>query len=205
MIPFPTAKPERLAEPTWEIAHLFPDQGAWSEEEYLALETNHLVEFSHGHIEVLPMPTQNHQFIVFFLMRFLQEFLISRHGGTVLQAPFRVQLWPGKYREPDVSLMLPEHDDRRFEEFWDGADLVIEVVSGSAKDRERDLVTKRREYATAGILEYWIVDPKLETVTVLQLVNDGYTEHGTFKRGETVTSYLFPELAIPAERILAGK
>lgn len=82
--------PEQLAEPTWEIAQLFPDQGNWSEEEYLALETNYLVEFSHGHIEVLAMPTQRHQFIVLFLVRLLQDILVAHQGGTVLQAPYDV-------------------------------------------------------------------------------------------------------------------
>jgi Uma2 family endonuclease len=197
--------PERLAEPVWEIAKLFPDQGAWSEEEYLALETNHLVEYAHGHIEVLPMPTQSHQFIVFFLARLLQDFLVSHGGGAVLQAPFRIQLWPGKFREPDVLLMLPQHDGRRHEVFWEGADLVVEVVSGGAKDRERDLVTKRREYATAGIPEYWIVDPQDESVAVLQLIDDAYVEHGRFIGADQVTSVLLPAFAISAHRVLAGR
>jgi len=39
-------KPELEHEPTWDVAQLFPPQGYWSEAEYLALDTNHLVEFS---------------------------------------------------------------------------------------------------------------------------------------------------------------
>src|SRR5438046_2969712 len=46
----------RTPEPTWEIAYLFPNQGHWSEEEYLALDGNQLVEFSRGFLEVLPVP-----------------------------------------------------------------------------------------------------------------------------------------------------
>lgn len=57
------------AEPTWEIARLFPYQGEWSEEEYLALETHHLIEFDEGDLEVLPMPDIGHQRIVGFLVR----------------------------------------------------------------------------------------------------------------------------------------
>lgn len=194
--------PEQLAEPTWEIAHLFPDQGSWSEEEYLALETNHLVEFSSGHLEVLPMPTQSHQLIVFFLARLLQDFVHQRGLGLVLPAPLRVRLWPGKYREPDIVLMLAEHDGLRTEEYWDGADLVVEVVSGGAKDRERDLVTKRREYATAGIPEYWIVDPQLVQVTVLRLTEGHYTEHGNFMLGDSIASPLLPGLIIAVNQVL---
>jgi len=186
----------RLAEPAWEIAELFPDQGQWSEEEYLALESNHLVEFSHGHIEVLPMPTPRHQSILFFLSRLLHDFVTARGLGTVLPAALRVRLWPGKFREPDVVFMLAEHAERRHEAFWDGADLVMEVVSGSAKDRESDLVIKRREYAEAGIPEYWLVDPETETITVLHLEGDQYAEHGVFERGTIATSVLLPGFTV---------
>lgn len=43
--------------PTYEIAELFPTQGNWSQDEYLALDTNHLAEFSHGELEVLETPS----------------------------------------------------------------------------------------------------------------------------------------------------
>ena len=78
-------------EPAWEVATLFPAQGAWSEEEYLSLDTNHLVEFSHGHIEVLPMPSDKHQSIVFFLSALLGAYA-RKIGGKVLFAPLRLRL-----------------------------------------------------------------------------------------------------------------
>jgi hypothetical protein len=56
-----------LKNPTWEIAHLFPAQGTWSEEEYLGLSGNRLVEFSDGFLEVLPLPTTSHQALVAYL------------------------------------------------------------------------------------------------------------------------------------------
>ena len=45
-------------------------------------------------------------------------------------------------------------------------------------------------YAEAGIPEYWIVDPRVETVTVLRLAGGTYVEHGVFTRGDTATSAL---------------
>ena len=141
-------------EPAWEVATLFPAQGAWSEEEYLSLDTNHLVEFSHGHIEVLPMPSDKHQSIVFFLSALLGAFA-RKSGGKVLFAPLRLRLWPDKIREPDLLFLADASDPRRQDAYWTGADLVVEVVSPD--DPARDLVTKRNEYAQAGIPEYWIV------------------------------------------------
>jgi len=137
-----TKMASRVGEPAWEVARLFPDQGYWTEEDYLDLTntTNCLVEFSDGFIEVLPAPTTSHHMILAFLYRALLAFIESQKLGTVLFAGIRVRLRKGKYCEPDIVFMLAEHADRIGEKYWQGADLVIEVVSGDEKDRERDIV-----------------------------------------------------------------
>ena len=198
---YPTTKPENANELTWEIAQLFPAQGHWSEEEYLALATNHLIEFSHGQLEVLPMPTQSHQLLVIALLELLRNFVRTRKLGTVLFAPMRVQLWPGKYREPNILFMRTEHDDRRSDSFWEGADLVMEVVSPD--DPQRDTVTKRREYAQAGIPEYWIVDPAAASITVLTLHGREYALHGEFVAGETATSVLLDRFTVDVAAVFS--
>lgn len=185
---YPTTKPEVAQEPTWDIARLFPAQGHWSEEEYLALDTNHLIEFSHGRMEVLPLPTFSHQRLVALLYRLLSAFVEEREMGVVMFAPLRIQLWHGKFREPDLVFMAADHADRLGEQFWRGADLVMEIVSPD--DPERDKVTKRREYAQAGIPEYWIVDPTNASVTVLTLRGQEYALHAEFVTGETASSVL---------------
>lgn len=165
------------SEPTWEIAHLFPNQGHWSEEEYILLTngTNRLIEFSQGKIEVLPMPTRSHQLIIAYLYQVFFELIMRPGRGTVLFAALRVRLWENKIREPDIVVMLAEHRDREHEEYFDGADLVVEIVSPD--NPSRDLVIKRTEYAQAGIPEYWIIEPKTEIVTVLRLQGETYVEH----------------------------
>jgi Uma2 family endonuclease len=103
------------------------------------------------------MPTTSHQFIALFLYRLLEAFASARGLGETLAAPCGCGYGRGKFREPDVVFMLREHADRIGEQFWDGAHLVMEVISDDHK--RRDIQTKRREYARAGIPEYWIVDP----------------------------------------------
>jgi len=191
----PTMEPQ----PAWEVALLFPAQGAWSEEEYLRLDTNQLVEFSNGYIEVLPMPSDRHQAIVGFLFVLFRK-LADATGGIVRMAPLRLRLYPNKIREPDLLFINYASDPRRQEAYWTGADLVVEVVSPD--DRERDLVVKRQEYAQAGIPEYWIVDPQAETITVLKLESDRYVEHGVFGRGEIAVSAYYPDLQAPVDDVL---
>lgn len=185
-----TRRVSRQPEPAWAIAELFPYQGMWDEEDYLALETNRLVEFSDGRIEVLPMPTMLHQLIMIYLHEVLKAYVVAHKAGTALLAAFRIRLGPSLFREPDVLFMLKEHAERIGNEYWDGADLVMEVVSGGKENRRRDLVVKRREYAKARIPEYWIADPLKETITVLRLSGQRYVVHGVFRKGQAARSHL---------------
>jgi len=191
----------RHHEPTWEIATLFPNQGQWSEGDYLCLDTNHLVELSDGCLEVLPMPTTMHQLIVLYLYKLLDAFACP-DLGLVVTAPLRVRLWADKFREPDVVLMLKENRHRARNDYWEGADLAMEVVSDDPDDRERDLVVKPVEYARAGIREYWIVDPKLKQITILTLRGKKYVVAGEYKTG-TAASRLLPGFSVDVDAVFA--
>ena len=194
--------PDDHAKPAWEVALLFPDQGEWSEDDYLWLtdHTRCLVEFTDGHVEVLPMPTDAHQRIVLFLYRALYAFLAARSPGIVLVAPLRLRLRTGRYREPDLLLLLSANDSRRRNRYWTGADLVLEVVSPD--DPKRELVRKRREYARAGIPEYWIINPATEQILVLRLAGTAYVEHGVFTRGTQATSVLLDGFTVAVAAVL---
>ncbi len=195
----------KAGEPIWEMAHFFPCQGDWTEEGYLALETNHFVEFDNGYLEFRPMPTKTHQRIVLFLYRLLWAFIETHHlDSELLTAPLPVRLWPQKYREPDLIYLSPTHPARHEGKYPSGADLVVEVVSGSGQDRQRDLVTKREEYAAAGIPEYWIVDPQEEQIIVLTLAGKTYQEHGIFTPGQEATSVLLAGFSVAVTAVFAA-
>src|SRR5947209_4078032 len=177
------------------LEEILPGQGAWSDEQYLVLteHTNRLVEFTDGYLEVLPMPTDRHQAILEFLfLAFLA--VIKPSGGKVRFAPLRLRIRPGKFREPDLLLLLAAADPRRQNRFWTGADLALEIVSPDKP--ERDLVQKRADYAEAQVSEYWIVNPQTETITVLRLEGTAYQEVGTFRRGELAPSVLLSGFAV---------
>src|SRR5215813_1430155 len=177
------------------VLDLLPQQGQWSEEAYLWLtdHTNRFVEFTDGYIEVLPMPTDEHQTILASLYQVFFAF-IQVIGGKVLFAPLRIRIRERKFREPDILLVRDASDPRRQNRFWLGADLVVEIVSPDKP--ERDLIEKRHDYAEAQILEYWIVDPRDETITVLRLESGTYVEHGVFRRGTLATSVLLEGLTV---------
>lgn len=193
-------------EVTWEVAYLFPAQGQWSVGDYMALRPNRHIEFSDGYLEVLPLPKQSHQFILEFIYLALRAFVIAQNLGRLAFAPLRVRLAENHYREPDLVFMLAKHSARRHEDFWDGADLVLEIISDDNRSRERDLREKHEEYALAGIPEYWVVDPVHEIITVLFLQDEAYQPHGEFKRGEQATSRLLDGFSVDVAAVFdAGK
>jgi Uma2 family endonuclease len=198
--------PQRLSrpgEPTWEVAYLFPPQGSWTEEEYLALDASRLVELSNGCLEVHPMPTIFHQLLVQFLFDSLRSFIRTHAQGLVLFAPLPIRLFSRTYREPDIVYLRPERvRDVRAQPH--GADLVMEVVSEGTANRERDLVHKRQEYAAASIPEYWIVDPEAQRITVLTLDGTAYRVHGEFGPGTEATSVLLPGFAVSVDAVFAA-
>jgi len=186
-------------QPAWEIVSLFPSQGEWTEEDYLALNTNHLVELVDGRIEVLPMPTEEHQSIIAYLYELIAGFVRPRQLGKVLFAGLRVKLRSGLFREPDVVFLAERNRDKRGNRFWLGADLVVEVVSPD--DPDRDYVNKRADYAACGIPEYWIADPRDRTIRQLLLVQQGYVEHALFRDGDRLESAVLPGLAVDVSAV----
>jgi len=191
----PISKP---GDPVWELASLYPHQGEWTEEAYLDLQCKRGIEFVDGVLEFLPMPTEFHQILAAFFFDLLRSTVGDR--GLVLFSGLRVRIRPEKVREPDVVLMLHENRSRRSERAWKGADLAVEIVSED--DPKRDYETKREDYAEAGIREYWIVDPRDESVTLLVLEQgqEKYTLVGRFEKNQICESRMFVNLRLtPAE------
>nr|WP_319420904.1 Uma2 family endonuclease [Pleurocapsa sp. FMAR1] len=62
-------------------------------------------------------------------------------------------------------------------------------------------IKKRSEYAARGILEYWIVDPQSDKITILSLV-DGFYEETVFEGDQAIASQVLKELSIAAAEIL---
>jgi Uma2 family endonuclease len=132
-------------------------QGLWTEQQYIRLseQTNRLIEFTDGVLEVLSMPTSKHQLIIGFLYRMLYTLLEQLGGGGIVTfAALPLQLRPGKYREPDILLLLDRTDPRFQDSFWLGADLVMEVVSPDVPSvilRLNAANTQRQESSNTGL------------------------------------------------------
>ena len=201
-------------EPTWEVAaELYPRQGEWTEEQYFEVRSrsDRRIEFVRGYLDFHDMVEWVHAVLVRWLFRWLDAEAGPAGGGEVFFSPVTVQLEPGELdREPDLFVLRPgvSRSGRRCPVASDVL-VALEVVSTSARSVRRDRTTKRAEYAAVGIPEYWVIDrrhPDGPHVLVLTLPNGAteYSEHGTFRPGDTATSPALPGLRCDVAALFAA-
>lgn len=172
----------------------------WTEEAYLTIsDLNRILELSEGRLVIHDMPKPKHQRIVRNLSRQLESWAEQHGAGERLFARMPVRLWPGKFREPDVVFYLAEHVDRIGEDYGEVPDLVVEVLSPTTAQLDRE--EKSSEYAQAGIPEYWIIDPDGRTVEVFVLQDDQYALQGRPRPGQAVRSTLLPDFEVTVDDI----
>ncbi|MCD7762713.1 MAG: Uma2 family endonuclease [Lachnospiraceae bacterium] len=111
-------------------------------------------------------PSPMHQFIISGLHDQISDYIKSNKGKCrLLLSPFAVFLNQDDYNyvEPDLSVLCDT--SKISERGCEGApDWIIEIVSPSS--RSMDYFKKMMKYSTAGVLEYWIVDPEKDSITV---------------------------------------
>lgn len=112
-------------------------------------------------------PSLKHQDVIRELALQIGVFLKQHPRGKLYFAPTAVKLTPYDGVEPDLVFVAAEHLSRLVGTHIDGPpDLVIEVHSSN---KRYDVVDKRARYQLAGVPEYWLVDPELDSVEVLRL------------------------------------
>lgn len=143
-----------------------PKENNYTTKDIYALPDGERAELIDGKIYDMAPPNRLHQKIVTRLSGIIDRY-ISDHNGTceVYAAPFAVFLNEDDktYVEPDVSVICDtgKLDDKG----CNGApDWIVEVVSPSSL--RMDYMTKLFKYRTAGVREYWIVDPAEKKVLV---------------------------------------
>ena len=140
-----------------------------------ALPDGKRAELIDGQIYSMAPPSFTHQRILNYLNNEIYNYIKSKDGTCeVIPAPFAVFLDGNdnkNYLEPDLSVIcdLSKLDEKGCH----GApDWVIEIVSPNS--RRMDYYLKLFKYRTAGVREYWIVDPTDKSVQVFLLENGYY-------------------------------
>ena len=175
-------------------------------EEYLQYNDNSekLYELFNGElIEVPPESGLNFEIANFLLIKFALLVGHRRVRGHGLELEVRGE---PKNRYPDLTIIRAEHIQQLSKRntirlTMTPPLLVVEVVSPGEIQRDRDYIAKRIQYQDCGIPEYWIVDPQTQTILVLELKGNSYTEVGNFSNDDLVQSPGFRELNLKVSEV----
>ena len=134
-------------------------------------------ELIDGEIYMMATPSTKHQIMVTELTYQINSYIKQKRGDCrVLPSPFAVFLNADNktYVEPDISVICDKN--KLTDEGCMGApDWIIEIVSPSS--HTMDYMKKLLKYGTAGVREYWIVDPTKERITVYNFENESAEEY----------------------------
>ncbi len=152
-------------------------------------------ELFEGELLMAAAPNLAHQRVVVRLSGILDRWVRPRRLGEIFVAPCDVVLSPHTVLQPDIFFVSRERAAILRSENVQGApDLVVEVISPSSAERDREI--KRDLYAGYGVPYYWLVDPHQRIIEAYQLVEDRYRLVGRAAGDEVLTAPPFPDLAI---------
>lgn len=148
---------------------IFPQEKVYTVDDIYSLPDGQRAELINGQLYDMAPPSTQHQRILMNLAGEIRNYINIHHGDCeVFPAPFAVFLYADDktYVEPDISVICDKNklDDRG----CNGApDWIIEITSPS--NPQMDYGIKLFKYRTAGVREYWIVNPQKSTVMVYDL------------------------------------
>lgn len=162
-------------------------------EDIYALPEGERAELIDGEIYDMAPPNRRHQKILNFINTEINLYIRKNNGECeIYPSPFAVFLNEDErnYVEPDISVICDQSklDDKG----CNGApDWIVEIVSPSS--RQMDYYKKLFKYRTAGVREYWVVDPERQFVTVYNFEKDNMEEYSF---GEDVPAGIYEDFSI---------
>ena len=167
-------------------------------EDIYALPEGTRAELIDGQIYYMAPLGRRHQNLLFSISRVIADYIDQKGGSCEVDiAPFAVFLNENdkNYVEPDISVICDTSklNDRG----CNGApDWIIEIVSPAS--RKMDYFTKLFKYRTAGVREYWIVDP-LKNLILMYNFDTSDSEQYIF--ADTVKAGIYEDLYLDFSRI----
>ena len=170
-------------------------------EDIYTLPEGQRAELIDGQMYMMAPPNTRHQRLVSELTITIGNYIRSKAGNCIIfPAPFAVFLNRDdlNYVEPDITVICDK--EKITEKGCNGApDWIIEVVSPSTS--RIDYGIKLFKYRSAGVREYWIVNPKTCTVNLFDFEHEKMSNQYSFE--DTVPVCIYEDLQINIAELLS--
>lgn len=170
-----------------------PQPKLYTTEDIYALPEGTRAELIDGQLYYMAPPNRRHQELAGELFGSIREYIRSNNGSCrPYIAPFAVFLNADNrnYVEPDISVIC-DHNKLTDKGCNGAPDWIIEIVSPGS--RRTDYFTKLFKYRTAGVREYWIVDPEKNRILVYNFETEDTLEYSF---SDSVQAGIYPGFCI---------
>ena len=147
-------------------------QGEYTLEDYYALPEDYRAELIDGALFKMEAPTPMHQLLVTELWGELRSYIRDKRGLCIpVASPVDVQLDRDDKTmvQPDVLIVCDRGKIIR-RCVYGAPEFIVEILSPSTK--QKDSYIKLQKYMSAGVKEYWLVDPEKKRVVVYDFAHD---------------------------------
>jgi len=177
----------------------------YSYADYLTFKMEEMVELIKGKVFKMNAPKRVHQKISVTVCNKIYNYLENKKC-QVYSAPFDVRL-PVKSKlnediftvvQPDICVIC---DKEKLDDYGciGAPDIVIEILSDG--NNKKELKYKFDVYEESGVLEYWIINPMGQTVTINKLVNGNYQTSRLLTTGDDIITPILPEFILKLEDV----
>lgn len=170
-VQLPTSTPQQTAP---KLTMSLADYESW------AYQQEARTEWVNGNVEFKVSVSTIHQDVIYFLIELLRMYVRLMNLGRVSGGPVQARINDYSMREPDIFFVANEQVAHLTEKRLEcPPQLIIEIVSEGSVKLDRQI--KFREYRSAGVQEYWIIDPRSgkNRADFYQLVDGEYELSGT--------------------------
>lgn len=178
-----------------------PQEKTYTIEDIYALPEGQRAELIDGKIYDMAPPNTTHQKISWKLHQTIGNYIDSKKGTCdIYAAPYAVFLNKDdmNYVEPDLSIIC---DKSKINEkgCFGAPDWIIEITSPS--DPQRDYGVKLFKYRTAGVREYWIVNPQKKAITVFDFEKEKRSNQ--YNWDDDIPVCIYEDLSINISKLLS--
>ena len=156
-------------------------------------------EIIEGELYVAPPRTVQHQRVALNLTCSIGEFPGTHPLGELRFAPLDVILSEHDVLEPDLLIVLKEHQTIVKDWVRGAPDLVVQILSPATEARDRG--PKMKAYARFGVGECWIVDPSTQVIEVYRLAAGCFQLAKMCAKDDTIETPLLPGFLLPVGSI----
>lgn len=179
------------------------DEKIWTYEDTLSLpDDGQRYEVVEGRLYVSPAPSTWHQTLSRRVQFLFYE--LERAGkGFVFNAPTDLRLEHADPVQPDLIFLWREQSGQIRKKWLEGAPaLIVEIQSPSTAALDR--VRKLQAYARSGVPCYWLLDPEVATLEILQLDGETYRVAATLGPGDVLEPPAFPGIRLDMDELFAN-